>query len=1072
MYITMAQTRGLPPWSYEQQHDYSACNPHGKFRDLFHYDDDNVSSFVGFKHQSIQGTCIAASTSTSSSSFVSPSLNRWKKPTQNYDGFSLSQNLRTLCREGRLQEALNILHLMDQQGISADAYTYICLLQACANMRALAEGKQVHAHILKNGFVPNSYLENKVVVMYAKCGSLLDARQVFEKISHRNALSWASMIGMYARQKHWKEALLLFYQMQSEGMHPDNFIIPSVLKACACLTALEQGKEIHGYIVRRRFELDVFVVNALVDMYAKCGSIDYAKEVFDKMSAKDVVSWTAIIAGYAHNGQADEALKLYREMELSGVEADAIAWNAMIAAFAQNGQGDEAVKLLGQMQLSGVEPGVNSWNAIISGCAQNGYAEEAFKLFFQMQLAEIKPNSVTIPVILPACSELGALKQGSAVHSYTIKSGFESNVFVGSALVDMYAKCGSIYDARHVFDGMSERNVVIWNSMIAGYSQNGNINEALEIFHQMQLSNVKTDVITWNAMITGYARNGHRDEGLKLFFQMQLAGLKPNLSSWNALIAGSVQSGQGKEALELFRQMQGRCVMHDMDSGGALISGYEQNGNGDEVFKLSPQIGTAEMKPNSVTIASVLPACASLANLCHGKEIHGYILRNGFESNVFVGSALIDMYAKCQSIEDARIVFDIFSQRNVVSWNVMIAGYAQNDNGDKALKLFRQMQLEGMKPNSATIMSILSACAILIALQEVKEIHCYITRSGIESDVFVRTALVDVYAKCGSITYARQVFDKISQRDVIIWNAMIAGYAMHGLGENALTLFYQMQHAGIKPDHITFTAVLSACSNAGMMDEGWKLFNLMSEYYGITPCMEHYTCMVNLLGRAGLLNEAQDLINKMPLKPDACLWGTLLGACRIHCNIELAERAAKFLFELEPANAGNYMILSNIYAAVGRWDDVVKVRRMMKDKGLKTSPGCSWIKVKNRMQIFLAGDNSQPAMERIHATLRILAVQMEEAGYIPDINFAQQVVEEEEQEHILCGHSEKLAIAFGLINTCPWTPIRVIKNLRMCGDCHTATKFISKIAKREVFVRDANHFHYFKDGVCSCGDYW
>ena len=309
-------------------------------------------------------------------------------------------------------------------------------------------------------------------------------------------------------------------------------------------------------------------------------------------------------------------------------------------------------------------------------------------------------------------------------------------------------------------------------------------------------------------------------------------------------------------------------------------------------------------------------------------------------------------------------------------------------------------------------------------------------------------------------------------RDKVSWNAMIAGYGMHGYGEDALALFTKMQMMDNKPDHIAFLNVLSACRHAGMVDAGWRCFNRISQDYDINPTLEHYACMVDLLGRAGRLNEAYDFIKRMPLEPGASVWGALLFACRIHCNIKLAKIASECLIKLEPNNTGNYVLLSNIYAAAGRWGDVSRIRALLKKSGVKKSPGCSWIEIKSSVNTFAVGCRSHPQLKEIAAMLERLALQMKSAGYAPDIDFVLHDVEDEEKEYILCGHSEKLAIAFGLINTNPGIPIRVTKNLRVCGDCHTATKFISKIVDREIIVRDANRFHHFKNGLCTCKDYW
>eukprot|EP01018_Ginkgo_biloba_P022395 Gb_02037 [translate_table: standard] len=806
-------------------------------------------------------------------------------------------HILTLCRNGRLKEALDILHVMDQRGIAVESNTYVSLLQACGDSKALAEGKQVHTQMLRNVIEQNVFIKTNIVTMYGKCGSVVDARIVFDSIADPNVFSWNAMIRGYAAQANSEEVLALYHEMQQSGIRPDSFTFSCVLKACGSLGALQQGKDIHEDIIRTGLESDVYVGNALAAMYAKCGSLQCARHVFDNMSQRDVVSWNGMIAGYVYNGRFTDALELFR----------------------------------------------------------------------QMLLSRMKTNSTTIVGVLPACAELQALQPGKEIHDYVIRNGFESDALVRNSLVTVYAKCGSLENACRVFDKMSLR-----------------------------------DVASWTAMIAGYAQNGHCDDALKFFRKMQFTGVNPS----------------------------------------------------------------------SVSISSVLPACAHLGALEQGKEIHASIIRRGIESNVIVVSALVAMYAKCDSIEDACKVFNKISQKDVVAWNVMIAGYAQNSHYNKVLELFGEMQEAAVEPDPFTIVSVLSACAGLASLQHGKEIHDYVIRRGFESNVIVGSALVDMYAKCGSVENARQWFNTMSQRDLVSWNAMIAGYGMHGHGEEALALFYQMQQMGMKPDSITVTGILSACSHAGLVDEGWDFFDQITRNYHITPSVEHYACMVDLLGRAGCLHEAHDFIRNMPLRPNGSVWGALLGACRIHCNVELGQVVAECLFELEPENEGNYVLLSNIYAATGRWTDVEKVRKMMKDRGLKKKPGCSWVEIQNKVHVFRVGDKSHPQTEKIYGMLESLTRQMKKAGYVPDTKFVLYDVEETEKERILCSHSERLAIVFGFINTCDRTPIRITKNLRVCGDCHTATKFISKIAEREIIVRDANRFHHFKDGLCSCGDYW
>lgn len=499
--------------------------------------------------------------------------------------------------------------------------------------------------------------------------------------------------------------------------------------------------------------------------------------------------------------------------------------------------------------------------------------------------AYVPPDHNMYTFMLHSCSNITSLKQ---IHTHMLMSGLDQNIFIGTKLVTLYAKYGSIVDAGLVFDNLPNKNIFSYNTMIAGY-----------------------------------VKNGHCEESLRVYARMQGKGIEPD----------------------------------------------------------------------NFTFPFLLKACAGLSALREGKLIHYHIRRNGLESDVFVGAALIDMYAKCRKIVDARQVFNKISARDMVLWTAMISGYAQNGHDYEALTTFQQMQRAGLAIDSITIISVLLACTHLGTLQRGKCVHGYIIRIGFESDVNVANALIDMYAKCGSIYFAHKLFDIMPERDVISWSAMIAGYGLHGQCETALAFFRQMQRAGIKPNYVTFISVLSACSHAGLVNKGWEYFDSMHRVYCIGPSLRHYACMVDLLGRCGRLDEAKDFIEKMPLEPDAGVWGALLGGCRIHCNIELAEHAAEHLFSLEPQNAGYYVLLSNIYATCCRWDDVAKVRMLMRERKLKKMPGCSSIEVYSKVHSFVAEEKSHPQSGEIYAMLDILAKRLKEAGYVPDTKFVLEGLE-------------------------------------------------------------------------------
>jgi pentatricopeptide repeat protein len=607
-----------------------------------------------------------------------------------------------------------------------------------------------------------------------------------------------------------------------------------------------------------------------------------------------------------------------------------------------------------------------------------------------------------------------------------------------------------------------------WNQKLSKYVKDGQLEKAMQLFQQMQQEGTTPDKFTFIQAIKACARLGALQDGRIVHQQLIQSGCESDVFVGNSLIDMYAKCGSLEDACRVFNKMPSRNVV----TWNAMIKGHVKCGQGQKALELFQQMQQEGVQPNYVTFVVVLNACASVIALEEGSRVHQQIIQSGLESDVFVGSSLVDMYAKCGSIEDACRVFHKMPSRNVVTWTAMVLGHVKCGHEQKALELFQQMQQEGVQPNHVTFVGVLNACASVIALEEGRRVHQQIIQSGLESDVFVGSSLVDMYAKCGSIEDACRVFNKMPSRNVVTWTAMLGGCAMHGHGREALRHFEQMCDEGVQPNDITFVCVLSACSHAGLVDEGMCLYASMIRDYMIPAKLEHYTCMVDLLGRAGHLQEAENMIMAMPCKPQAATWRALLGACRIHGNVGMAERVAKQILEMEPENAAVYVLLSNIYAAAGNRHLCENVERQRKERGAKKQPGCTWIEVNNEVHTFVAQDQDHPQMIEIHAELQRLSGLMHNAGYVPCTELVLDDVEEEEKVSHLCHHSEKLAIAFGLINTAPGTPLRIRKNLRVCKDCHTSAKFISKIVRRAIMVRDANRFHHFEDGVCSCMDYW
>ncbi|KAK4388469.1 Pentatricopeptide repeat-containing protein, chloroplastic [Sesamum angolense] len=487
------------------------------------------------------------------------------------------------------------------------------------------------------------------------------------------------------------------------------------------------------------------------------------------------------------------------------------------------------------------------------------------------------------------------------------------------------------------------------------------------------------------------------------------------------LLTWYISRGYVDKARELFDAIP----IRDVVSWNAMISGYAQIGQFDDALSLFQEMRKAKVSPDASTLLSVLSACAHLGAVETGTWVQSWIEEHGHGSNVRLVNAMVDMYAKCGDLNMARSLFNSIREKDLVSWNVMIGGYTHMNEYKDALEIFRLMQLNDVEPNDVTFLNVIPACAHLGALDLGKWMHMYIEKHYQDfPNEMLWTSLINMYAKCGNIEAAKQIF--------------------HSLQTKSL----------------------------GLVDLGHECFNSMIRDFNISPQLQHYGCMVDLLARSGLFDEAVALVERMGVEPDGAIWGSILGACRIHKNLELGEYAARKLFELEPDNPGAFVLLSNIYAGAGKWDEVAKIRTLLNDKGMKKVPGSTSIEVDSIVHEFLVSDRTHPKSNEIYEMLEEVDRLLEMAGHVPDTSEVYYDVDEEWKEGVLCQHSEKLAIAFGLISTKPGTTLRIVKNLRVCGNCHSATKIISKIFKREIIARDRSRFHHFKDGNCSCMDYW
>ncbi|XAR50532.1 hypothetical protein NMG60_11004882 [Bertholletia excelsa] len=708
------------------------------------------------------------------------------------------------------------------------------------------------------------------------------------------------------------------------------------------------------------------------------------------------------------------------------------------------------------------------------------------------------PEPNLLLYFLEKCKSMDHLKQ---IHSQIILTGLASNPVVQSKIIAFCCihELGCMNYARHVFDAIPEPNIFFWNRMIKGYSQINYPKCALGLYVEMLKKNVQPDHHTFPFLLRGFTNDVALQCGKLIHGQVSKFGFDSNVFVQNALINMYSLCHQVDNARSVF-DISSKT---DAVTWNAMISGYNRSKLFDESRKLFNTMENRGVLPTAVTLVLMLSASSKLKDLDTGRRAHQYVVSGMVDPSLSLENALIDMYAACESMDEAIVIFRSMKKRDVVSWTAIVTGFVKSGHIDLAqtyfdqmperdsvswtamidgylhshqfkevLMLFRKMQIEKINPDEFTIVSVLTACAQLGALELGEWVIAYVDKHQIKNDIHVQNASIDMYFKCGNVEKAMRVFKKMARKDKFTWTGMIFGLAINGQGKEAINMLSNMLSASVRPDEVTFVGVLSACAHNGMVEEGRKFFSDMTTEHGIEPNEMHYGCMVDLLGRAGLIREAYELIKNMPMKPNLIVWGALLGACRVHKNVDMAEMAAMQLLQLEPDNGAVYVLLCNIYTACNRWESLCKVRKMIMDRGIKKTPGCSLIETNGTVHEFVAGEESHPQSAEIYSKLEEMMEDLKIFGYVPDTSELSQDVGEEKKESALSRHSEKLAMAFGLISSERGATIRIVKNLRICGDCHHVAKLVSRMYSREVIIRDKTRFHHFKNGSCSCKDYW
>ncbi|KAL7141184.1 hypothetical protein ABFS83_08G036300 [Erythranthe nasuta] len=819
--------------------------------------------------------------------------------------------------------------------------TFSHMFQECSNGRSLEPGRQAHARMIISGFKPTTFVTNCLIQMYIKCSRLECACKVFDRMSEPDRVSWNAMIFGYSKSGKMGSAQSFFDSMPARDVISWNSLISGYLQNGNCLQSVE-----------------IFV------LMGRDGAVAYDETTFS-------------VVLKACSGQEDYSVgrQIHGVVVKLGFAGDVVTGSAVLDMYAKCKNLDESLRFFDAMPVKNWV----SWSAIIAGCVQNGELVDGLELFKEMQREGIGVSQSIYASVFRSCASLSASRLGSQFHGHAIKSDFGADTIVSTAMLDMYAKCDNLLNARKVFDFLGNHNLQSYNALITGYARGDRGSEGVQLFLRLLKSDLGFDEISLSGAFSACAVMKGLLEGTQVHGLAIKTPFHYNICVTNAILDMYGKCGALEEACRIFYEMERR----DAVSWNSVIAACEQNKN-EETLLLFVRMLRSRMEPDEFTYGSVLKACAGEQSLHHGLEIHGRVIKSGMGLDSFVGSVLVDMYCKCGAVEEAEKLHYRIEEQSLVSWNAIISGFSSTEQSEGAQKFFSRMLEMGIEPDNFTYATVLDTCSNVANIGLGKQIHAQIIKQDLTSDVYITSTLVDMYSKCGNMEDSVLMFEKSPDRDFVTWNAMACAYAHHGYGYEALNIFEKMQIERVPPNHATFVAILRACAHIGLVEEALHYFNSMKIEYGLNPQLEHYSSMVDILGRSGRLVEALKLIQEMPFEADDVIWRTLLSICRMHGNVEVAEEAANYLLRLDPQDSSAYVLLSNIYADAEMWDQVSKMRKIMRRGRMKKEPGCSWIEIQSEVHMFLVGDKAHMSCEDIYMNLDLLFDEMKWDGCVPD----------------------------------------------------------------------------------------
>ncbi|EOY23352.1 Pentatricopeptide repeat-containing protein, putative [Theobroma cacao] len=849
--------------------------------------------------------------------------------------------------------------------------------------------------------------------------------------------------------------------------------------------SLKEGISVHCPIVKLGLQDHLYLNNNLLSLYGKCLGVDKARHFFDEMPFKDVVSWSGILSAYVKRGNHDCALEFFDSMLISGQRPNEFTLSSVLRSCSALGEFQYGTCIQAYMIKQGFEQNpilvsglldfyskfnftgeayklfiyvgnhdTVSWTTMISSFVQAQRWSKALLLYVDMVEAGVPPNEFTFVKLLGVCSVLG-LKYGKLVHAHMLLRGVKLNVVVKTALVDMYARCQRMEDAIKVSNLTSEYDTLLCTAVISGFAQNFMFRKAIAAFREMRISGILPNNFTFSSILNVSSLMLSLELGEQIHSRVVVAGLEHDVNVGNALITMYVKcSDKIKDALRVFRGIS----LPNVISWTSLIAGFAEHGFQQDSFHLFMEMRAAGVQPNSFTISSIIGSFNAAKLLPQTLMLHGHVIKTNLYKDIAVQNALTDVYAGLGMLDDAWQVVHMMSHRDAITYTSLASRINQMGHHELALHIITDMYNDDIKIDAFSMASFLSASADLGTLVTGKQLHCHSMKSGLGRWVSVANGLVDLYGKCGCICDAQRAFGEITVPDIFSWNGLISGLASIGSISSALSAFDDMRLAGVRPDSVTFLLLLSACNNGKLVDLGLEYFQSMREVHDIVPQLDHYVHLVDILGRGGRLEEAMEVVQTMPFRADASIYKTLLRACKAHRNIPLAEDMARRGLELDPSDPAFYILLANLYDDSGRHDFGEKTRKLMREKQLRKNPSQSWVQIRNKVHLFVAGERSHPQINEIYEKIESIDAEIKSHRYLyQGMGIGDSYY-----------HSEKLAVAFGLLNTPSKIPIYIIKNNSICRNCHNFINFVTHLVDKEIIVREGNRLHSFRKGECSC----